>query len=693
MKEKRRMGAFTLIELMIVVVLISAIALVAVPMLLRFQQKGKVRPPVLEEVKTKSAVINPADLIKTIRPLVDEAQVRVTLDVRHRLYGMDVYTIYEANLEGTFLFRNVSDEKDPVKIAFPFPDRTSEAMNVSLLFAKEGSQEWSEPAGVRYDKEGITWIGNMAKGATVRAKVTYRAAGQNRFAFSLPGDGLARKVDFVLLSPNVSADYVTKESLRPTKVGKGELHWHYDNVVASSPIVVDLPGGTSPIGRVMLLCKLVSLAVLLFGAGFWYLSEEYKPGQLDDFEWGHFLLLATTYSLFFVIFAVLSYNDASRPALHMLVAALLSLPLLMLHVTRFVSRSFALSRVLPLAIFTLGLVINGVYGGPYRDYVFIGAAVFTMAYVTVTFQKWLAGLTAHEKAQQKRRFFRDRVNKAKAALDGFHQVVKTFTPVWADCRDALDVSRDDFPKIVISIDEKKKEIEEYIEAVEELQNAFDELSKENKDNHQEETEDFIFRTHRRSNQLTEAINSLRLLTSLLLEERRKAAHFKECKEKELNEVIRKFERACRAAASFSEEANENLGKKIGTEEGRKLLEKRIKELEELTSRLPEVKDKKVAKLRLERMLRQVNEHIELLKMTNEELAVREESADLTVVHCLVCGHGAPPSDHCPACGAKHPSKMVCSRCHTMWRHPLHLIAKEHKDRAIHCVNCGNHISG
>ena len=690
MKAKSKRKAFTLIELIIVVVLISAIALVAVPMLLRFQQKGKIAPPILAKEQSVRSLPPRPDEIATVRPLVDEASVQVALDVRHQLYGMDVYTIYEAALQGTFLFRNVADGKTAVRIAFPFPARTSEARNVSLLFAnKEG--KWREPAGVRYDRDGITWIGKMDEGSSIKAKVTYTAAGQNRFAFSLPGDGLARKVDFVLSSANLSPEYVAKDSLRPTKVEKGKLSWHYDNVVATSPIVVDLPGGTSPIGRVMLLCKLVSLAVLLFGAGFWYLSEEYKPGQLDDFEWGHFLLLATTYSLFFVIFAVLSYKDAERPALHMAIAALLSLPLLMLHVTRFVSRSFALTRVLPLAVFTLGLVINGVYGGPYRDYVFIGAAVFTMAYVTITFQKWLAGLTAHEKIQQKKRAFRGRVSKAKAALDGFRQITKTVANHREDTKEALELCDDDFPKTIVTINERQSEIEDLVNEDEQLQSSFELLSKEDTNKHCTETEEFIFKVQRKSDRLTAAINSLSSLTNSLIDQRRQAATQKENSEKALDEIIKKFSRACRAATSFCLEAEENLNKKTATPKAQKLLLKRKNELEKLTALLPQVKKKEIEKLRIERLLIKVNQHIDLLKMANEQSLVREESDEQLLVHCLVCGHGAKPSSHCPACGAKHPLKMVCKRCHTMWKHPVHLIAKKHKDTSIHCVNCGNAV--
>ena len=55
----------------------------------------------------------------------------------------------------------------------------------------------------------------------------------------------------------------------------------------------------SPTGRAILFLRLAGLAVLLFGLGFIYLNDLKEPGRLDSFRWGHFLLLALTYSLFF----------------------------------------------------------------------------------------------------------------------------------------------------------------------------------------------------------------------------------------------------------------------------------------------------------------------------------------------------------------------------------------------------------
>ena len=124
--------------------------------------------------------------------------------------------------------------------------------------------------------------------------------------------------------------------------------------------------------------------MLLFGAGFWYLSEQHKPGALHGFRWYHFLLLATTYSLFFIIFSVIVVRGEVPVIPAILISSAGSLPLLVLHVSRIIDRHFAVMHVLPMAVLTLGIVIAGVYGGGARDYIFIGYLVTGVAYMTFT---------------------------------------------------------------------------------------------------------------------------------------------------------------------------------------------------------------------------------------------------------------------------------------------------------------------
>lgn len=111
----------------------------------------------------------------------------------------------------------------------------------------------------------------------------------------------------------------------------------------------------------------------------------------------------------------------------MAVAALFSLPLLVLHVSRVLNLRFAITHVFPLAVLTLGLVINGVYGDVFRDYIFIGAIILVIGYVTIAYESWAAGRESHLQNQEaaylaRRRelveYVTSKIGGQMAALDG-----------------------------------------------------------------------------------------------------------------------------------------------------------------------------------------------------------------------------------------------------------------------------------
>ncbi|MBI3038197.1 hypothetical protein HYY75_03970, partial [bacterium] len=122
-------------------------------------------------------------------------------------------------------------------------------------------------------------------------------------------------------------------------------------------------------------------------------------GQLDDFRFGHFFLLALTYSLFFVIFSVLEFHGIFRTSISMIFSAIFSLPLLALVISPILGWKFAVARLIPFSVFTLALVINGVYGKDYSDFVFIAAAVFVVAFVTLSYEQWALGREKYRKTK------------------------------------------------------------------------------------------------------------------------------------------------------------------------------------------------------------------------------------------------------------------------------------------------------
>jgi hypothetical protein len=323
---------------------------------------------------------------KGMLPVFSREDIRIALSTQEHRIGMDVYTRFEASYHGQFVMLHSSDKEETVRLDFSFPESTTEARDVSLKLSTGAAL--AEPQGVVYDEAGIFWSGPLPGNTEVKAEVSFIAQGRDSFVYRLPATSRTRVVQLTLAIQGNPAIVIPDHALQPTSTSSEQIVWQFNNLVSDRAIVIELPGAQSPLGRAMLLCKLVGMAVLLFGAGFWYLSELYKPGLLHAFRWAHFFLLALNYSLFFVVFGVLGFRGNTTTWSAIAIAALLSLPLLMLHVTGVIHAHFAFTRTLPLAIFTLGLVINGVYGGELRDYVFLGAAVISIAFVTVTFRRW-----------------------------------------------------------------------------------------------------------------------------------------------------------------------------------------------------------------------------------------------------------------------------------------------------------------
>ena len=147
------------------------------------------------------------------------------------------------------------------------------------------------------------------------------------------------------------------------------------------------------------LVRLAGLAILTFGAGFWYTVEWRLPGRLDAFRLGHFLLLALTFSLFFIVFAVLDAHGLSA-WMAAAIAAGISYPLIIAHVATIVGLRFAIGTALPLAALTTGIAVNGVYGGELRGLIFVGMLCVVVTFLTWTYPRMARGVDELRRTKQ-----------------------------------------------------------------------------------------------------------------------------------------------------------------------------------------------------------------------------------------------------------------------------------------------------
>ncbi|MFC1851659.1 hypothetical protein ACFL27_15825 [candidate division CSSED10-310 bacterium] len=590
---------------------------------------------VAHEVKKKTAYApvekphkaEPAHAI----PETDSADISIKLVARNYISKYKVFTVFDVDFRGRFVFKNKSEHEDMVKVTFPFPTGTTQAKDVSLkILSESGDMEQADDA--RFYLQGIEWFGILPHGKLLTMEVTYNTQGYDRYIYEGPGSGRAGSLHIDMTLEDVSAELIPEYALQPTEIKPGHLIWDFKNLITDRRITVELPGDKSPTGRVILLLRLAGISVLLFGLGFMYLNDLKQPGRHEDFRLGHFLLLALTYSLFFFVFTALNLGGGVKTVYSLLWALLLSLPLLFIHVGRYWGFHFSLTRILPLALFTLGIVINGVYGGQYRLYFFIAFTVAIVGFLTLSYQTWFEKRKIYKQEKEERDRERYRV-----------------------------------------VMEQEQELER--EKQENVQ-----IKKKQEQQKQKEKERFRWRNSLKgtvTSSLKEASQLFREAT--LLENR--AVLLLEFEDPEKHLRTREFVE--KRLSSLSEQRQEH--NKIQSQ-GRTI--SNIEDDTEYEHICNSLKDS-LSKLNI-----QVKQSLVLLEEALQDLTQLRERARVVdtrqqdIFYCHFCGAAHQHATYCPHCGVRDPVKLTCQKCGETYMLPIQMIDEQKAADKLHCHVCG-----
>ncbi len=694
-------SAFTLIELLIVVVIISFIAAVAVPTVLGRLDRGqegeaeRSSEAIRQSPPSAEAASRPGGEVGR-PPQIEASNVRLDLRSAPVLDGFRVFTRYEVDFRGMFVVRNVDPVVDTITLRFPFPPAINEARGVSLQLRDELGG-LSEPLGVDYALDGIEWTGHVGPGEAVTAVVSYTAQGRDALVYDVAGPGRLGTVTVELRLENAARTVIPAGALQPVEREDRSLRWNFDALITNKAIVVELPAGSSPLGRVILVLQLAGVAVLLFGGGFWYLSEMGSPGRLDDFRWGHFLLLALNYSLFFGIFAVLGYRGSTAVALT--TATVVSLPLLTIHAIRITDRSFALTRVLPLAVITLAAVMGGVLLEQHRPLLFLGFGVGLAAFLTVSYRSWASERKAHWELGETRRECEVRELQLVEVLDELRTAAQHQQLVLFSARQALD---DAHPGHTAERDEVVRYVELLDKALGRATSVAEEKvewSELDPDDHQARAEDLrtgaeksLRRLQGRGKALERTVDILELATNDATDR--------------LRENLGSLEVALGEGTVVEVEARTLM------EEGDERLKREQSEVEQALSRLSRARqdaerlgegkgaddETRTRASAAAHHARAVTAHVDLLRDAVEQLRVstrlilrqdRKEAGAMMSAHCGACGEALPLRDlFCASCGTPRPLELDCPECGHTTRLPGHLMRKRWSRRRLHCSSCG-----
>ncbi len=408
---RRTTGAqrFSLIELMVVVAIIAIISAVAIPALIKFRDKRKAKKngePAIEEAQAGDGAaaesnVEPAESnVEPAAPKVPTGfpctvllfQQSTSLKSSYHRLGFDVFTRFLAKTKGVIEVTAAKQADGLSKVQIPLPQNHLELQDavIKVTDKESGKDVPVDDGDLHFRPDALVWLAELASQKVYRVEFSYFASGYDRYELVLGSGGRIADVDIAIDTSGLGEMQIPEAGLRPTAETAGAVSWKSKNLVVKAPLIIEIPAQLSPMGRVLLLCRLVAVAVLLFGAGFWYLSDIYRPGCLKGFGWDHFVLLALTFSLFFIVFGVLALTSPLATSHAMGLALILSLPLLMLHVSRIIDKQFAFIWVLPLAIYSLAIVINGVYGGAHKWNVYIGAVVLLVGFLTVSWPSWVS---------------------------------------------------------------------------------------------------------------------------------------------------------------------------------------------------------------------------------------------------------------------------------------------------------------